>query len=74
MRFLMACVVFASVSAASIAQTKPAQKKADAQKECHEVKKECKKADEGDCCMSSSRAKAISTAKKPAVKKGQNIN
>ena len=69
-RFLMTCVVFASVSAASIAQTKPAQKKADTQKECHEVKKECKKTDEGNCCMSSSRAKAISTAKKPVAKKG----
>ncbi len=59
-KLLIVLAVFASVSAAS-AQTKPAQKK-----ESCEIKKEdcAKKGDKPSCCSPSSKAKAISTAKK----------
>ncbi len=58
-KLLIVLAIFASVNAAS-SQTKPAQKK-----ESCEMKKECsKKGDKPACCSPTSKAKAISSAKK----------
>lgn len=67
-KILIALAIFASAAAAS-AQTKPAQKKAEAKKECCKAKKECTKEEEDNCCFPGSKAKILSTTKKPAAKK-----
>ena len=68
-RILIVFTVFASLAAAT-AQTKPAQKKAEV-KECCKSKKECTKEEKAtNHCSPSNKAKMVSAAKKPVVKKG----
>ncbi|MBC8053586.1 MAG: hypothetical protein H7Y13_11035 [Sphingobacteriaceae bacterium] len=70
-KILIALTVFASVTAASAQQKKPAQKKAEIKKEVSGAKKDCCAKDEADdCCAPAEKTKTVSSVKKAPAKKG----